>query len=139
MSGLNFEGQKIALKQDASGYVLTLRIHPDELPEELFRDFVGARYGVAMVRINDDESVVNYMNRVKKSGMLCKNRVFWDWLEHKGYVNTKICTEDVAIKVLYEICGISSRTELNGNKDATNSFDKMVKDYDEWSKKEIGF
>ena len=131
MSGLNFEGQKVALKQDASGYVLTLRIHPDELPEELFRDF--ARYGVAMVRINDDESVVNYMNRVKKSGMLCKNRVFWDWLEHEGYVSTKTCTEDVAIKALYEICNISSRTEL------TNSFDKMVKDYDEWSKKEIGF
>ena len=40
MDSLNFESQKIALKQDSTGYVLTLRVHPDELPEEILRDFV---------------------------------------------------------------------------------------------------
>ena len=35
-----------ALKQDKTGFVLTLNMHPDEIPEELLRDFVGARYQV---------------------------------------------------------------------------------------------
>ena len=30
------EAIKVAIKQDATGYVLTLRIHPDEIPEQLF-------------------------------------------------------------------------------------------------------
>ena len=54
MSALQFETIKIALKQDRNGYVMTLRIHPDDVPDELLRDFVGARYIVAMVRLNDD-------------------------------------------------------------------------------------
>jgi hypothetical protein len=56
MNAMQFEGLKVALKQDATGYVMTLRIHPDEVPEEILRDFVGARYVVAMVRIDDDET-----------------------------------------------------------------------------------
>jgi hypothetical protein len=31
METLNFEALKLTLKQDASGYVLQLRIHPNEL------------------------------------------------------------------------------------------------------------
>ena len=77
MDSLNFESQKIALKQDSTGYVLTLRVHPDELPEEILRDFVGARYMVAMVRVNDDETVITYKNKVKQAGMLCKNRGYF--------------------------------------------------------------
>ena len=56
MNALQFEAVKIALKQDKTGFVLTLNIHPDEIPDELMRDFVGARYGVAMARIEDNET-----------------------------------------------------------------------------------
>jgi len=52
---LQFECRKVALKQDRTGFVLTLALHPDEIPEELLRDFVGSRYGCVMVRIQDDE------------------------------------------------------------------------------------
>ena len=69
---LQFEARKVALKQDRTGYVLTLSLHPDEIPEELLRDFVGARYGCALVRIQDDESPTVYDNRVKQASMLCK-------------------------------------------------------------------
>ena len=79
MNALQFEGLKVALKQDATGYVLTLKVHPNEIPEELLRDFVGARYMVAMVRLNDDETAIPYQNRVKQAGMLCRNKVFFDW------------------------------------------------------------
>jgi hypothetical protein len=78
---LQFEARKVALKQDRTGFVLTLAIHPDECPEEILRDFVGARYGCALVRIQDDESATPYSNRVQKAGMLCKEPNFQDFLQ----------------------------------------------------------
>tara|TARA_R110000824_G_scaffold210893_1_gene396769 strand:- start:153 stop:566 length:414 start_codon:yes stop_codon:yes gene_type:complete len=135
MDSLNFESQKIALKQDSTGYVLTLRVHPDELPEEILRDFVGARYMVAMVRVNDDETVITYKNKVKQAGMLCKNRVFWDFLQANQYVGQEV-NEDISTKALYEICGIDSRTQLNGNRNAQMCFDNLLKEFNDWSKNE---
>ena len=41
----------MAMKQDRTGYVLTLSLHPDDVPDEILRDFVGARYQVVMVRL----------------------------------------------------------------------------------------
>jgi hypothetical protein len=130
MDALQFECTKVALKQDRTGFVLTLSIHPDEIPSELMRDFVGARYGVAMVRINDDETPVPYNNRVKKSGMLCRDVSFRLWLKKENEL--LIDDEDDAVEALYSICRIKSRTELNGNKDAQQLFDEMVEDYERW-------
>ena len=73
---LQFEARKVALKQDRTGFVLTLSMHPDEVPEEILRDFVGTRYGCALVRIQDDESATPYNNRVQKAGMLCRSPNF---------------------------------------------------------------
>lgn len=134
MNALQFEAVKVALKQDRTGFVLTLNIHPDEIPAELMRDFVGARYGVAMVRILDDESPTSYDNRVKRAGMLCRTREFQVWLHEQGLVEHK--NEDEAVHALYEICGITSRTELNGNAEAKANFDKMVEEYEQWQKAE---
>ena len=55
METSQFEGKKIALKQTKDGYAMTLAIHPDEVPSELLRDWVGARYMVVMVRLADNE------------------------------------------------------------------------------------
>ena len=55
MDSIQFEGIKVGLKQSKDGYVLTMAIHPDEIPDDLVRDFVGARYMVVMVRLGDDE------------------------------------------------------------------------------------
>jgi hypothetical protein len=59
MKTSQFEAVKVAIKQDKTGYVLTLSIHPDEIPEEVMRDFVGARYQVVMVRLNGEEKPMN--------------------------------------------------------------------------------
>ena len=53
MKALQFECRKVALKQDRTGYVLTLCMHPDEIPVELLRDFVGSRYMVAMAKLQE--------------------------------------------------------------------------------------
>ena len=121
---LQFEARKVALKQDRTGFVLTLAIHPDEIPEELLRDFVGARYGCALVRIQDDESPTPYNNRVQKAGMLCRNESFQEFL---GVESEEDAAHEVCLK-----CGIHSRTELHGNEQAKQIFDQMIKEYDDW-------
>lgn len=119
---LQFEARKVALKQDRTGYVLTLSLHPDEIPEELLRDFVGARYACALVRIQDDESPTPYENRVQKAAILCKTIEFMDFIG--------ALSEDMAARKLCQACGITSRSELNGNVEAQKKFDDLVKDYE---------
>jgi hypothetical protein len=136
MNALQFEALKVALKQDATGYVLTVKIHPDEIPEELLRDFVGARYMMAMVRINDDETPMPVKNRVQKAGMLCRNAKFQEYC--KQQFNTAM-SEAGATKAIYEVCGISSRTELNGNQEAKEAFDQLVKEFEEWRDPDVPF
>ena len=137
MNALQFEALKVALKQDATGYVLTVKIHPDEIPEELLRDFVGARYMVAMARINDDESAIPYKNRVKEAGMRCRDAKFQQFVKERYGLDE--ASEKATTDFVYEFCNIKSRTELNGNKDAQDLWDVLLKEYDEWRFKDSPF
>lgn len=119
---MQFEARKVALKQDRTGFVLTMSVHPDEFPSELLRDFVGARYACVMVRINDDETPVVYKNRVQQAGMLCKNPNFQKFMNTKG--------EDAAVKALCDRLGVDSRTELNGNSLAQSLFDDLMAEFE---------
>jgi hypothetical protein len=118
---LQFEARKVALKQDRTGYILTLALHPDEIPVELLRDFVGARYGCALVRIQDDESPTQYSNRVQQAGMLCRQEDFQEFLG--------ATTELRAAAELCKRCDIISRSELNGNEEAQMAFDSLVLEF----------
>jgi hypothetical protein len=128
MNALQFEVLKVALKQDATGYVLTVKIHPDEVPDELLRDFIGSRYMVAMSKIESDESGHSYFNRVKQAGMLCRTTEFQKWVA--GVEGEEEFSEKLAADFIYEYCEIDSRTELNGNKQAQNLFDALVLDFE---------
>ena len=119
---LQFEARKVALKQDRTGFILTLSLHPDEVPEEILRDFVGARYACAVVRIQDDESPTEYNNRVAKAGRLCREEDFQFYLG--------VNTEDEAAARLCKHCHIESRTELHGKKEAQVIFDRLVSAYE---------
>lgn len=125
--GLNFEAIKVSLKQDRTGFILTLNIHPDDIPEDLLRDFVGARYGVAMVRINDDESVVH--SDVKRAGILCRTRLFQVWLHETSRI-VKV-SESAAVRAVCDICEISSRSELS---ETNELFNNLVSEYENWQK-----
>ena len=137
MNALQFEAVKVARKQDRTGFVLTLNIHPDEIPSELMRDYVGSRYGVALVRINDDEKATVYNNRVKKAGLLCRTRDFQYYLHSTGHADS--ITEEDSISYIYQYCGIASRSELNGNKNAQIKFDQLVEEYGTWKSSEDPF
>ena len=129
---LQFEARKVALKQDRTGYILTLSLHPDEVPEEILRDFVGTRYACAVVRIQDDESPTPYTNRVQKAGMLCRDSRFQEFIASRLVGHS--VDENQTAAALCKQCGITSRSELNGNAKAQEAFDAIIMDYENWSK-----
>jgi hypothetical protein len=128
---LQFEGVKVAMKQDKSGYVLTLSIHPDEVPEDLLRDYVGARYQIVMARLNDDESPFPRKTPgvIAAAGILCRSPIFWDWLLELGEIQIK--SESSAVEALHRIIGVNSRSELSDPK-AAAQYDLMVQEYQDW-------
>lgn len=137
MKPLQFEGVKVAIKQDKTGYVLTLSIHPDDVPEALLRDFVGARYGVAMVRIDANEQPMNRAEfegdkMIRIAGMLCKDAQFWEYL----YEDTQIFEENEkeATEWMRHYLGIQSRSELKTNESAQQLMRKLVEEYNAWKR-----
>ena len=135
METSQFEAKKIALKQTKDGHVLTLAIHPDESPDEILRDFVGARYMVVMVRLGDEEKPLNREEyaggqMVKLAGMLCRDSKFWDYLYEQGLLfetNEAACTEWIKAYL-----NIASRAELKTNIEAQGALKLIYAEYKEW-------
>ena len=139
MKTLQFEAVKVALKQDKTGYVLTLSLHPDEAPEDLLRDFVGARYQVVMVRLNGDETPMNKEQEfagdraIRIAGLLCRDPHFWEYLLEDNQIfeaNEKLATE-----WLRDYLNIPSRGELKTNPTARGLLEKLFKEYNAWNQK----
>jgi hypothetical protein len=139
MKTLQFEGVKVALKQDKTGYVLTLSLHPDDIPEELLRDFVGARYQVVMVRLNGHEEPMDRQNEfegdraIRIAGLLCRDEKFWNYLyEDNQILEAK---EKEATDWLRDYLNIPSRSELKTNPQARLLLDQLHKEYSAWNQK----
>jgi hypothetical protein len=135
METSQFEAKKIALKQTKDGHVLTLAIHPDESPDEILRDFVGARYMVVMVRLGDEEKPLNrdeYAGgqMVKLAGMLCRDRKFWDYLYEQGLLFET--NEDACVEWIKAYLNIGSRSELKTNMEAQGALKLIYAEYKEW-------
>lgn len=136
METSQFEAKKVALKQTKDGHVLTLAIHPDEIPEEILRDFVGARYMVVMVRLADTEVPMvraeEYAGAklVKQAGMMCRDREFWDFLHDQGYIFER--SENTAVDWLCSYLNVSSRAELKTNEKAQYLFDQIKLEFTKW-------
>lgn len=135
---IQFEGIKTGLKQSKDGYVLTMAVHPDDLPDNLMRDFVGSRYVVVMVRLGDDEQPMNRENEfpgdhaVKLAGILCRDPEFWDWLHKKEWLmeaNEKACAA-----WLISYLDIESRKELKTNEEARHLFNQLRSSFNAWRK-----
>ena len=132
---LQFEGVKIAMKQDKTGYILTLNVHPDEVPEALLRDFVGARYQVVMVRLNGEERPINRdieysRDAVRTAGILCRDPEFARYLADIGHIFEQ--SEFAVIAWLKEELEIQSRSELKENYQAAKKLQFVLKEYHSW-------
>jgi hypothetical protein len=137
MDTLQYEAIKVAMKQDKEGFILTLRVHPDSVPEALFRDFCGARYQVVMVRLGDDERPLNrdnFSEIVKLAGMLPRNPDFRNWLGAEGHVDFFECGEEEATTWLKMTCKIGSRRELATNQAAAAILRQVNQEFQAWIK-----
>ena len=135
METSQFEGKKIALKQTKDGIVMSLAIHPDDLPEELMRDFVGSRYMVVMVRLGDEERPLNReefagAQLVKLAGILCRDNQFWEYLYDQGELFEK--NEAACVDWLTAYLGVSSRADIKTNYSAQELLKNISTKYKEW-------
>jgi hypothetical protein len=135
MKTSQFEAVKVAIKQDKTGYVLTLSIHPDEIPDEVLRDFVGARYQVVMVRLNGEEKPMNRSHEyaydpVRLAGMLCRDTEFHRFLLATGNI-LEVSEKEVADWMRSEF-GVASRSELRDNPDAAKHLHTINEEYKLW-------
>lgn len=135
MNHPQFEAVKVAIKQDKTGYILTLNIHPDDIDERILRDFVGARYQLVMVRLNSEERPMNREadlgpDPVKLAGMLCRDPKFHLYLVERGHVFEE--SEEDATGWLKADLVISSRSELRDNPKAVKRLMAINEDYKAW-------
>jgi hypothetical protein len=135
MKTLQFEAVKIAMKQDKTGIVLTLNIHPDDLPIDLMRDFVGARYQVVMVRLNDENKPMSRdaeysRDPVRTAGILCRDKQFAQYLHDKEEI-FEMKEADV-IEWLKGELDIESRTELKEDQQKAKRFWTINEEFQSW-------
>lgn len=138
METIQFEAIKSSLRQTKDGYSLTLSVHPDDLPDELMRDFVGSRYMVVMVRVGEDEQPMNRElafpgdHAVKMAGMICRDQNFWVWLSEK--MSILVSSEKECAEWLADYLGIQSRKELKEKSEVREVFNKLKREFDVWKK-----
>ena len=139
MDTSQFESVKVSMKQDNSGYVLTLRIHPDEGPEEILRDFVGARYMAVLVRLTDEERPMNReaelaKDMVRISGMLCRDPQFWEFLSESGGIIEK--SEKETTEWLKDYLKVESRSDIAKSPAATEKMLGVKQEFMAWKQKD---
>lgn len=126
-AAVHFEAVKLSMHQNKDGYILKLTIHPNDVPDSLMRDWVGSRYMVAMVLMNDqNEPVIPHeksrgQKAVNIAGALCRNEKFWAY--------AGVNSEDEAISWLHDTLNIESRSDLQHNSAARDSFFGIVGEF----------
>ena len=135
MQTSQFEAVKVAMKQDRSGYILTLCIHPDEVPEEILRDFVGARYQVVVVRLTEEETPMDReqelgRDTVRTAGILCRDKEFWRFLKEAGQIFD--ADEVSAIDWLKHELGVSSRSDIPKSQVAISRLISIKQEFTLW-------
>lgn len=127
---MHFEAVKVSMSQNKDGVILRLAVHPNDCPADLHTDWVGSRYVVAMVRLNDQDEPEERQEQkaierlIASCGLLCRNEEFWSYLMVEG--------EDEAVNAIRTRCGIGSRTEFRTNVEARNKFEEIREEFVKW-------
>jgi len=140
---INFEAVKLTMRQDKHGFILTLSVHPDDVPESLFRDWVGSRYQVAMVQLDDNEEPIVPKEKtegeraVARAGLMCKDTDFQDFVAQRcGFqqgVSTEFGEKETSVYVR-DYIGVESRKELMDNKEAREKLRELIDQFsEEWA------
>ena len=108
-AAMNFEAVKVSMSQDRNGIILRLNVHPNDCPQELHTDWVGTRYVVAMVRLNDQDEP--------------------ETREEHQYIERLAVTNSIR-----KYCNIKSRTEFRSDPEARKKFEQLREDFKTWKK-----
>ena len=129
---IQFEAIKMGLRQSKDGYVLSLAVHPSDIPDDLVRDYVGSRYMVVMVKLEDDETPTKRKqnNYIQIAGLLCRDKKFQAFLNE--VIGVVIECEEHAVCWLCEQLGIDSRADLPSNPEACAELLEIQRDYHSW-------
>lgn len=132
---LSFEAVKTSFRQTKDGYHLTLVIHPNDVPSELFGSWVGSRYHCSLVELNDQdqpiirERAAEAQSAIAAAGQMCRSPRFQVWIESKSSDNEfepGTTDEEKAAILLRRACSIDSRSELvPENAEAMKKFDRV--------------
>lgn len=141
-AAVNFEAVKVSMSQTRDGIILRLALHPNECPPSLHTDWVGSRYMVAMVKLNDqDEPEVSDQQiqtekLIKSAGMLCRNYDFAKYLFDRDILvsvsQDDVVREQTVSDALREHLGIKSRTEMRNNSEAREAFKNLSEGFKRW-------
>lgn len=136
-NAMQIEAKKDGLSQMQSGeWTLRLKLHASDVPTALLTAPMGTRYMLAMVEIGDNEEPVQQRDKVVKNhaqraALLCKEGGFQVFLTERYGGEA---TEDGAIQCLYQICGVSSRSELYEDDESGARFRELAGEYQDWLK-----
>ena len=135
-AAISFEAVKLKLSQDRNGYVLHLSIHPNDIPDELLRSWVGARYTVAMVELDEHQQPVMSEAQqeggkaIQLAGILCRDPDFQRFLGVQ--LGHAIFGMEECRTALCGVLGIKSRTELKDNAEVRKQFFDIRGDFNDW-------
>jgi hypothetical protein len=140
-----FEAIKVSMRQDKDGHIILLRIHPDDIPEDLHKDWVGSRYMVAMALLDEEGKPVEKthvtdegIKLVQQAGMLCRDETFYEYLQSThdragAFPDVREGNEKdrpVWCKaLLLTLLGIESRADLKSNTQAQSIMETLIGEY----------
>ena len=145
-AAVHFEAVKTSMSQSKAGTILRLAIHPNEVPANLHTDWVGSRYMVAMVKLNEqDEPEISVEQRevdklIASAGMLCRNPSFVEFLhannittyDPTGKYPTLTPDENGVAEALRNYLGVTSRADMKTNSQAREKFKSLSEEFTKW-------
>ena len=152
-AAIHFEAVKTSMSQSKAGTILRIAIHPNDVPPSLHTDWVGSRYMVAMVKLDDeDQPEISDDQRqakalVASAGMLCRNEDFRKFMDSQDLLSFSpdhwnvdgdgdkySDLEALTARCLRSYLHIESRSELATNSEARERFKKLQEDFTLWKK-----
>lgn len=133
MSTSRFECLRVSFRQDKDGYLIVLRIHPNDVDAQITMDRLGQRYNAALQRVGEDEKPVEHKEKttgermVQQAAILCADTEFQKWLVREGFVLE--ANEQDAAKAMRDILGVESRADLKTSPEAQEVFRELLKRY----------
>mgnify|MGYP000005819349 FL=1 len=142
-AAVNFEAIKTSMSQSKQGTILRLALHPNEVPPSLHTDWVGSRYMVAMVKLDDhDQPEISTEQReterlIASAGMLCRNVDFAHYIFTQGIIEDYNSVDDEKREKqvahgLREYLGIPSRADMKTNSHAREKFKSLSEEFTKW-------